>query len=267
VIGIGAALVIIGVLGWAGRPGASRAITLPASGASPQSTQAAPVETASRAAAPQRMTVTADPVREGVAAYNDGDLEGSLASFERSVAQAPNDPEALNNLGQVLVRLGRVREAIAKLQAAVSLSPDSWSYRFNLARALGLAGDWSGAVASYREADRLFPDDHVTMFNLALALRKTGQFADAVPLLERVHAQQPDDPSFLLTLADTYEFGNKPKEAAAAFQQYLDAAPDGPESATVKARLARLTAQSEAPTAVAAVSERSTTATATTEAP
>jgi len=175
----------------------------------------------------------------GNAAYKTGDMTGALASFERAVDANPTDPEALNNLAQVLERGGRASEAIPLFRRAVALDPDRWSYHFNLAHAISRTGDWNGAIAEYREADRLFPDDHVTLFNLGLALQKTGNHAGAIESLARAVALAPDEPDFLLALGQSYLAAGHPEDGRRTLEQYLTLAPASHDAALVRALLER----------------------------
>jgi Flp pilus assembly protein TadD len=188
-----------------------------------------------------KLPVTAaDFAHRGSESFRAGDFETALGGFEQAVERHPDDPDALNNLGQTLVRLNRASDAIPKLALAVQLSPGKWAYRFNLARARGLVGDWSGAVEDYRIADRLFPDDHATLFNLALALRKAGHTAEALPVLERVMALAPEDPSFVLTAARTYDELDRGTDAAATYRKFLSQSPLGPDAEAARGRLTAL---------------------------
>jgi Flp pilus assembly protein TadD len=193
-----------------------------------------------RHSAPALPATAQDLGREGVASYSRGDFESALSRLEAAATARPDDPEALNNLGQALVRLNRPQEAVRPLEAAVGLAPDKWAYRFNLARARGLSGDWNGAVEDYCVADRLFPDDHATLFNLALALRKSGRAADAIPALERVTMLEPADSSFLLMLGRTYDELDRTAEAAGVYRRFLSKAAGSPEADSVRARLSQL---------------------------
>ena len=92
-----------------------------------------------------------DATRSGVAAYRAGNYDAARAAFEQSVALSPDDAEALNNLGQTLIRLNRVSEAVSRFERAVVLSPNNGPFHFNLAHAMGLLGKWDRAVAEYRD--------------------------------------------------------------------------------------------------------------------
>ncbi|MBK5296564.1 MAG: tetratricopeptide repeat protein [Vicinamibacteria bacterium] len=181
-----------------------------------------------------------DFARAGESAYAQGQMGVALSAFESAVAAFPADPEARNNLGQMLVRAGRVTEALGHLQAAAAADPDKWTFRFNLARARGLSGDWEGAVADYRTAAQTFPDDHVTLYNLACAQQKLGQHADAVASLERAVSLHPSQSSYLLTLAVSYEKLSRLPEAVQAYRAFLDSEPQAKEASAIRARIGRL---------------------------
>lgn len=175
--------------------------------------------------------------REGNAAYGAGDYGGALAAYKEAVDKNPSDAESWSNMGQVLVRLGRVEQALPAFGRAIHLNPDRWAYHFNLARAQGLLGHWEVAVNEYRQAERLLPDDYAVTFNLGLALRKSGDTAGAAEELEKAAELNPQDASFRLALARTYEELGRKQDAVTAYQQTLTLAPDATEAPVIRARI------------------------------
>lgn len=182
-----------------------------------------------------------DDDARGDESYHDGDFAGALAHYQDAVAKNPQDAEALSNLGQVLVRLGRTAEALPYFDRAIQLNPERWSYVFNRARAAGLLGRWDECIAGYRRAQQLFPDDYATTFNLALALHKTGDEAGAVDQYQKAIALAPEDASFRLALATSLDRLNRGTEAAAAYEEYLRLSPSAADADKVRARIAQLT--------------------------
>jgi Flp pilus assembly protein TadD len=82
-----------------------------------------------------------------------------MAHFQMVLQLNPNDGEAHNNLGLLLVKLGRIDEAIAH----------------------------------YRKSLEVNPDKIGTLPNLAFALVQKGQLTDAIPLLQRALALAKSD--------------------------------------------------------------------------
>jgi Flp pilus assembly protein TadD len=176
----------------------------------------------------------------GHEAYAGGDYAAALAHYQAAVERNQDDAESWSNMGQVLVRLNRVKEAIPCFQRALALIPERWAYQFNLAHAQGLLGDWEQSVTAYRRAQELFPDDYVTTFNLALALHRKGDEAAAATEYRKAIFLQPEDASFRLALATSLERLQKPKEAAEAYAEYLRLSPTAEDADKVRARITQL---------------------------
>lgn len=212
----------------------------------------------SRATMPERVPGEVpflDPAAEGRIAYQHGDYDEALQHFEEEIARRPTDPEAHNNAGQVLVRLGRPAEAVPYLAKAVALDPERWAYRFNLARGHGALGHWNLAAAEYEEAARVMPGDYATLFNLAQALHRAGREDEAVARYHEAIDLQPDDPTFHLALAVSEEKRTRLPEAVAAYRRYLEMDPQAKDAPGVRARADRLetAAAAAAPVPPAAV--------------
>ena len=185
-----------------------------------------------------------DESRSGVAAYNRGDVAGSIGQFTAAVEADPGNADALNNLGQALVRAGRAREAIPYFDRAVAAADAVWAYHFNRARAYSELKEWGRAVAGYREAARLFPQDYVTAFNLARALQANGDLPAAITQFERAITLAPGESDFHLSHAFALETAGRPRDAAAAYRRYLELEESGPQAEKIKARIAQLETQS-----------------------
>lgn len=183
-----------------------------------------------------------DPARAGRAAFTTGNFEAARLSYEEALAAHPGDPEVLNNLGQILVRQGRVEEAVARLERAAALAPENWVYRFNLAHAVGRLGQWDRAAAEYREAGRLFPDDYATQYNLAMALHKKGDDQAAIPEFEKAIQLAPGEPSFHVSLAISLEKVGRTTDAIREYHAYLEMAPSAPDAGRVKTHIDALAA-------------------------
>lgn len=211
--------------------------------ASPQSPARSPLASRSpQSDAPIGETAFIDWGRTAAAAFTAGNFEAARVAYEQALAQRPDDPETLNNLGQVLVRLGRAKDAVVRFERAIELSPEEWAYRFNLARATGELGQWGRAAAEYRHAVRLFPTDYATQFNLALALHRNGDGQAAIPEFEKAIQLAPGEPSFRVALATSLEAVGRVTDAVAEFRRYLAMAPSAPDAPQVKAHLDALLA-------------------------
>jgi tetratricopeptide (TPR) repeat protein len=188
----------------------------------------------------RRQIAVGDATRQGDAAYASSDFGSSLDQYRGAVEADPDNPDALNKLGQVLVRSGRPSEAIAVFDRAIAIASDKWAYHFNRARAYAELQNWDRAVSGYRDALALFPDDYATQFNLAKALQAAGDLPAAIQGFERAIELAPGQPDFHLSHGLALEAAQRPTEAAAAYKRFLELAPEAPEADRVKGRIAQL---------------------------
>ncbi len=178
-----------------------------------------------------------DAKRNGAKELSDGDLAAARTRYEQTLAKAPDDPEALNNLGLTLERLGQGDDAIKRFSRAVQLVPQNWAYRLNLAHALSEKQDWDRAVAEYRVAVSLYPTDSATQYNLAMTLQAKGDDQAAITALEKAVQLAPGEPATHLALATGLEKAGRVAEARVEYQKYVDLVPDAPDAEAVRAHL------------------------------
>jgi tetratricopeptide (TPR) repeat protein len=202
--------------------------------------RSASASASSRAAGPDPASAAVSDLMAGQQAYVSGNIDASVQQLQAAVDANPNDPRALNDLGQVLVRTGRAREAASYLDKAVSLKPDSWAYQFNRARAYAQLEEWGQAVEGYRAAARLFPDDYATQYNLAKALQASGNISAALAAYEKAIELAPGQSDFQLSYGLALETAKRPQDAAAAYRRYLELEPDSPQAEKVRAHLTAL---------------------------
>jgi tetratricopeptide (TPR) repeat protein len=194
----------------------------------------------SNTAEPNQANAAVSNLIAGQQAYAAGNVDASLQQLQAAVDANPNDVRALNDLGQVLVRTGRAREAVPYLDKAVSLKPDSWAYQFNRARAHAQLEEWGPAVEGYRAAAQLFPDDYATQYNLAKALQASGNISAALTAYEKAIELAPGQSDFQLSYGLALEAAQRPQDAAAAYRRYLELEPSAPQAEKVRAHLAGL---------------------------
>jgi Flp pilus assembly protein TadD len=184
-----------------------------------------------------------DANRTGAAAYARGDFEAARVAYEEALGKKPDDAETLNNLGQVLVRLNRINDAIPRFERAITLVPDRAAFHFNLGFAVAQLNQWDRAIVEYREAVKLFPGDYATQYNLAAALQKKGDLRGAIPEFEKAIALAPSEPSFHLSLGMALERVGRTADAVKEYQTYLSMDPNGADSGRLKQHVDTLTAR------------------------
>lgn len=238
----GAALLVVGVtlfgtLTTVRRADVPRPATVATTTSAPESARTPDAAPAERA---QAAWADLDPALAGRVAYDRGELSDAVAEFQRAVDANPHDPEAVNGLGQVLVRSGKPDAALPFFQRAIELNPTRWAYRFNLARCYGQLQQWDTAVTEYRAALRLFPDDYLTQYNLAMALDRSGDGDLAIVELQRAIDLRPGEPSFYLALGIVHERLGHSADAVRGYTRYLELSPDASDAGMVRDHVSAL---------------------------
>lgn len=125
----------------------------------------------------------------GIALDEAGRAEEAAVHFQAAVRLAPHDADAQLNLCSVLVRLGRAAEALPHGEKAVALRPGSAGAQLNLAAALAALDRPAGAAVHYEEALRLDPQAVDVARPLAAAHRELGNRAAAAGDLDAAIAR------------------------------------------------------------------------------
>ena len=162
------------------------------------------------------------------------DPAAAKTAYEKALAQRPDDAETLNKLGQVLVALGSIDEAMPRFERAATLAPDKWAYHFNLAHAASQLLLFDHAVAAFRRARAIQPTDHATQFDLALALHKKGDEAAAIPEFEKAIALAPSDARGHLGLAIALDRNGQMSDAVRSYRRFLELEPGSPDAEKLK---------------------------------
>jgi TolB-like protein/Tfp pilus assembly protein PilF len=124
--------------------------------------------------------------------YNDFDMAGSIAEFQRAIALNPNYATAHQWYGDgPLAAVGRFDESIAECQRAVELDPLSPVINVNLGGHLMLARRYDEAIAQLRKTVEIDPTFYNAHHNLGVALQLKGDVPAAIAEYEK--AQQLSD--------------------------------------------------------------------------
>jgi Tfp pilus assembly protein PilF len=114
-----------------------------------------------------------------------GDLTGAERLYRIALRIDRLDPVIPFNLGTIVDRLGRPRDAMWFYQQAIGRDPafpDAW---VNMAALQEPAGETARAEESLRRALACAPDHPLALFNLGRLLTSAERFAKAVPVWER----------------------------------------------------------------------------------
>jgi predicted CXXCH cytochrome family protein len=169
-----------------------------------------------KAAAAQRSYRTAlrlDPAF-APAYVNLADLYRALGSdregeevLRQGIDEAPDDADLHQALGLLLVRAGRLPDAVPELARAAALAPERPRYAYVHAIAVNETGDTAGAVAILEAALDRHPDDRDLLLALTTVNRDAGRKDAAFAYAQRLAERDPADAEAQQLLR---ELGNGP---------------------------------------------------------
>ena len=119
-----------------------------------------------------------------------GEHDQAIVAYQRAVAIDSTNPDALYNLGTMLLWRGEVVPASLPLESAVAIRPDHVPSYNNLAKAYFLAGLPELAVASYEEVLRRDPSNAIALNNLLLLADAAGNRDAAATYRRRLEASR-----------------------------------------------------------------------------
>ncbi|MDI1249517.1 MAG: tetratricopeptide repeat protein [Lacunisphaera sp.] len=165
----------------------------------------------------------------GQVLFKAGRLEEATKHFETSLRLKPDYAEAHYNLGLAQSRLGRTPEAIGQFEAVLRLVPDHAAAHSDLGIALAQTGRLTEAEAHFVTALRHRPDFAGAHYNFANLLLRTRRPAEAVPHYEAAIGLQADVAEYHSNLAVALMQTGRRAEATARYEAAVQLAPEAPE--------------------------------------
>jgi tetratricopeptide (TPR) repeat protein len=118
----------------------------------------------------------------------------ALSAWGDVVAKLPDNPRALNNLGNLLDDAGRPEEARRHYQHALDIQPHNALAHYNLANTLAHRSQLGEAIAHYQASLRLDPTSADTHLNLGNAFALEARWAEAEAEFAAALRLNADDP-------------------------------------------------------------------------
>lgn len=148
-----------------------------------------------------------------------GEIEESLALFQRASALVPGDVRLMRQIGRSLYLLGRHRQALEVLEEAEALSADDWETWHNKGLCHSFLGRPGKAVECFQQANSIQRHDG-TFLQLGRVLAAQGRVEDAAEVYAEALDFSPENAE-LLTAAGLLHL--RAGEVGRAFE-YLGAA-------------------------------------------
>jgi len=174
-----------------------------------------------------------------------GDLDGAIAAYRRVTELSPRDPSSRANLGMLLLEQGQQAQALIELRRALPLASGSRADLAQIGTGLRRAGDPDLAVRALREAVSAedSPAPPGLRAELCLGEFAAGQRSEAEAHVRALIVDVPDYAVAHWVLANMLAARRAFPEAAAEYQTFVRMAPEAPEAAEARRRLAFVRAQ------------------------
>jgi tetratricopeptide (TPR) repeat protein len=157
-------------------------------------------------------------------------FENLLTLWQDTVATTPSSWIAHNNLGEVLLDLGRVDEAAWHLQQAVDTAPMLALPRTNLGRVRARQGRIVEAEQELRAAYALEPSSYGTLMGMASFLAGQRRYPDALAFYRRAAEDRPWAADPLVGAGLVLSDMGQQDSAVRFFQRALAIEPDNPRA-------------------------------------
>jgi GT2 family glycosyltransferase/radical SAM superfamily enzyme YgiQ (UPF0313 family)/Tfp pilus assembly protein PilF/glycosyltransferase involved in cell wall biosynthesis/SAM-dependent methyltransferase len=155
----------------------------------------------------------------------------------RSLAELPDDVEALLAHGKVCISLGRLDEAERHLRAAISHAPNAPRTLHQYAILQHVRGNTGEAIVLIEGALRGDPENAELMNDLGTLNYQAGKVNRAIALFSQAIAADPDLSAARMNLADLYAAAGQTEKAEDLYQKILAAHPDDTEALAALAGL------------------------------
>jgi tetratricopeptide (TPR) repeat protein len=154
-----------------------------------------------------------------------GDLQGARVAHEAAHKAAPQNLEALNNLGTIEIDLGSLESGLKRFQSAIAIR-DNAASRMNASNALSLLDRVKEAIPHLAKAHEMAPGSAEILRRLGHALALDQQAKVASQVLERSLALE-DSPAVRVQLGQLALQMKQGERALQIFSKLVEADPNG----------------------------------------
>jgi Tfp pilus assembly protein PilF len=173
-----------------------------------------------------RNTTASQLFAEAIAAHRAQEFARAKQLYERVLARAPSDADALNNLGVILSMEREHDRAYALLRRAVTVAPQNAGAWSNLGNLLKEQGKASEAIMAFRQALAIDPGHQGAGVGLAQQYLATSALSQARELLETVLRANATLAEAHYTLGQVLEQQGDRAGAVASYNRFISVAPE-----------------------------------------
>jgi tetratricopeptide (TPR) repeat protein len=157
----------------------------------------------------------------------------------RYIEVQPDDEMARVELMRLMRRQGGLDAAIAEGQKLVADAPENLDAVLELGTCLKDTGQLAEAGEFFRRAVELNPQSATAQHALGVTEALSGDFKNAIKPLESAVEMEPENGLYHLTLAQTYEKLDHIEKSFQEYEAFLRYAPDDPRAGEIQQLLER----------------------------
>ncbi|MDY6804005.1 MAG: tetratricopeptide repeat protein [Cyanobacteriota bacterium] len=155
-----------------------------------------------------------------------GKVEEAIACYGKTIELNPKISQAYHNLGEIYSDRLDWEKAITNYSKAVELNPEGVWSQYGLGKAFAWIGKWEEAITYYRQAGELKPETAVIYHSLGDALVKQKLLAEAINSYQKALEIQPETWVVYHKLGNALQEKGELEEAIASYYQTIQLKPD-----------------------------------------
>ncbi len=121
-----------------------------------------------------------------------GKVDEAIAEYQSGIKIQPGLARSHDNLGLAFLQKGELNQAISSFQRACEINPNYAEARDDLGNAFLLKNEVDEAIVHYEKALEINPDYAEADYNLGVALRQKGRIDEAVAHYQKALQLKPD---------------------------------------------------------------------------
>ena len=158
-------------------------------------------------------------------ALRSGDFERAEQIYRELLAKDDHDTEARLGLSRALLKQRRLQDSFDHAARVIAIDPLSARAHALLGSAILASGDFRLSVEEFRTALTLNENEALAIAGLAMIDYYENRMSPCVAGLRRAAAIDPEEPDYLFNLGQAAARSERYKEAADAYERFLQIAP------------------------------------------
>ena len=150
----------------------------------------------------------------------------AMQAFRKAIYINPNNPEILNNMGNLLKNEGKLDDALKAFKKALSFNPNFAEAYSNMATVMHAKGMLSQALKAYQKAITIKPNFFEALSNLGNIFKEQGKINKAIQAYYKAISINPNYAEAYYNLGICFNLEDKIQEALKVYQKAIALKPN-----------------------------------------